>query len=174
MECIEIDFEVLNTNNPKSLIVGDTSPNWLTAEDKPAYLYITVPNSSKPKVFTFTKKDLNIFNSVNLGISFLSKDCSKSRYISLPDGVYTIELQTAFEDIKLKRYYLKTDTIEYEISKAIVDRILNKSQSNDCFFDTIKEVDKKIIVSKAFIKQGLITESIRYFNEAIDTFKSIK
>lgn len=173
MSCLHIDFDVLETNNPKKLMIGDTSQNWLHAENDPAYLYITIAGSRQPKIFTFDKKAITVFNSVNLGLSSV-KDCGDSKYADLPDGVYTIKLQSSYEEHYVQKYYLKTDIIELEISKKIVDNALNKSTDNNMFVNSVFEVEWKLKVAKAFIREGNLPLATRYYNEAVDVFKSIK
>lgn len=45
MRCIDIDFKVLESRDPKILMIGDVSRDWWTAEDRPAYISITLPLS---------------------------------------------------------------------------------------------------------------------------------
>lgn len=169
MECIHIDFDVLETNNPKKLMVGDTSSNWLTAQDKPAYLYITMPGSKKEKVFTFDKGSLTVFNSNNLGLSNPS-GCKKDDYLDLPDGLYKLKLQSQIEEVFVDKYYLKTDIMEKEIAKAIVKFALNKSTNNESFINKIFEVEWKIKVAKSFTLEGNAPMVMRYYNEAVKLF----
>lgn len=171
MECIHIDFDVLETNNPKKLMIGDTSSSWLHAEEEPAYLYITLPASKREKIFTFTKKSITVFNSNNLGLSSPNGNCRTDEYVDLPDGVYKIKLQSHFEEHFVEKYYLKTDIIEKEIAKRIVDNALNKSTNNDSFVNTIFEIEWKLKVAKSFILQCNVPMAMRYYNEAVDVYK---
>lgn len=173
MECIHIDFDVLETNNPKKLMIGDTSSNWLHAENEPAYLYITLPSSKKEKIFTFTKKSITVFNSNNLGFSIPNGNCKQDEYVDLPDGIYKIKLQSVFEDQYSEKYYLKTDIIEKEIAKKIVDNALNKSTNNDHFVNGIFELEWKLKVAKSFTLECNIPMAMRYYNEAVDVFKRL-
>lgn len=169
MECIHIDFDVLETNNPKKLMIGDTSINWLTAKEHPAYLYITFPGSKKEKIFTFEKGSIIVYNSNNLGLSTPS-GCKKDDYLDLPDGLYKIKLQSSFEEIFVEKYYLKTDIMEKEIAKAIVKFALNKSTNNESFINRIFEVEWKIKVAKSFTLEGNAPMVMRYYNEAVKLF----
>lgn len=169
MECIHIDFDVLETNNPKKLMIGDTSINWLTAKEQPAYLYITFPGSKKEKIFTFEKGNITVYNSNNLGLSTPS-GCKKDDYLDLPDGLYKIKLQSSFEEIFVEKYYLKTDIMEKEIAKAIVKFALNKSTNNESFINKLFEVEWKIKVAKSFTLEGNAPMVMRYYNEAVKLF----
>lgn len=172
MECLNIDFDVLETNNPKKLMVGDTSPNWLHAEDKPAYLYITLPGSKREHIFTFKKGGIQVYNSNNLGLSDVKDSCSGGEYVNLPDGIYKLKLQSGYEEHYVDKYYLKTDIIEKEVAKSIVRNALNPSANNQNFRDKMFEVDWKLRVAKSFMMECNINEASVYYNEAVELFKS--
>lgn len=172
MECLNIDFDVLETNNPKKLMVGDTSPNWLHAEDKPAYLYITLPGSKREHIFTFKKGGIQVYNSNNLGLSDIKDNCSGGEYVNLPDGIYKLKLQSGYEEHYVDKYYLKTDIIEKEVAKSIVRNALNPSANNQNFRDKMFEVDWKLRVAKSFMMECNINEASTYYNEAVELFKS--
>lgn len=173
MECIHIDFDVLETNNPKKLMIGDTSSNWSTAFEDPAYLYITMPGSKKEKQFIFSKKSITVFNSENLGINKVTNACDKTQYYDLPDGVYKIKLQSIYEDIYVEKIYLKTDIIEKEIAKKVVNNALNKSTNNDSFINCLFDLEYRLKVSKSFMLEGDVPMTMRYYNEAVDIFKML-
>lgn len=173
MACIEIDFDVLETNNPKKLMIGDTSKEWGFAEKDPAYLYITLPTSRQPKIYTFNKGNIEVYNSENLGLSSRGS-CGSKNYKDLPDGVYKIKLQSSYEEHFSEKYYLKTDIIEREIAKKVVEDALNKSRESEMIVDAIMEVKYKLLVAKSFIMEGQSTYATRYYNEAVDKFKNIK
>ena len=154
--------------NPKKLMIGDTSINWLDAKDLPAYLYITIPGSKREKIIEFNKNSIHVLNSENLGLGSQEFECKDLKYSDLPDGIYKIKLQSGFEDKFVEKYYLKTDSIEKEISKSIVRNALNISANNDNFIKTIFEVDWKLTTAKSFLREYDIQNAIRYYNEALD------
>lgn len=168
MECICIDFDVLETKDPKKLMIGDTSPNWLYAEDKPAYLYITLPGSNKEKIFTFKKHSIEVYNSNNLGLSQPSSNCNPQRYSDLSDGIYKIKLATSYEDTFVEKYYLKTDILEKEIAKKIVVNLLNPSDSNKEYLDRISKVDRLLMGAKSALIESNISLSSDLYNEAVE------
>ena len=116
---IKIDFQVIESDRPKYLTIGDLS-TWLYASNKPSYISITLPGSKKAITYSWLKNAINTFNSHNLGLSCLSGDCTEETYTDLPDGIYTICLKSGFEDIEEVKYYLKTDRTKLEIAKTIV------------------------------------------------------
>lgn len=171
MEKINIDFEVFNTNNPKTILIGDTS-TWLYAEEKPSMIYITLPGFTKPKPFSFKKKGLQVFNSNNLGLTELNLN-SEQEYIDLPDGVYTVKLESGFEGIEKQRYYLKTDIIDIEMSKYVINNVLEYSRSQQKVIDSITNIRWNLYLAKSFTQNSDISKATIYYNEAVDLFKEL-
>lgn len=160
MECIKLDFDVLETRDPRKLKIEDSSRNWLHAIDLPAYLYITLPGSTQAKIFDFVKGSVRTFTAEDLELS--SPKCS-----DLPDGIYKIKLQSGFEEHYVEKYYLKTDLLEQEISKGLIKNALNLSSDSDAYVESVFNVDWKLMVAKAFARECNIPMATRYYNEAL-------
>lgn len=173
MRCIDIDFKVLESRDPKILMIGDVSRDWWTAEDRPAYISITLPNSNKPRNFTFTKNQINIFNSITLGLNKFRGDCKKEVYLNLPDGLYRIELLSDFEGISKEALYLKTDLIKKKIAEKIADSYLKDKTETRGLYDRISEIDYKLTVAESFTLQGYYKEANRFFSEALKDFNCL-
>jgi hypothetical protein len=164
---IKIDFEIFETGNPKILSIADTS-NWLYAENKPAYISIKLPGSSKFITTPFKKWAVNNFNSHTLGLSCLKADCTEEIYVNLPDGVYTIKVLSGFEDIEKERYYLKTDVIELELSKSLVAKVGFEYTSNISEqIAPYKNISATLLVAKDATKEGDFIKADRYFQQAV-------
>lgn len=162
---IKIDFQVLETHDPKFLLVGDTSV-WEYAIKKPAYILITLPGSSKPYQFAFDKNSINIFNSHNLGLSCFIDDCQDENYVDLPDGVYTICVKSFYEGIEKMKYYLKTDRFEVELKKTIIKNGLEYDEEDREFRDIIYQVKWLLDTAKSWASEGDFVKSSRFFNKA--------
>ena len=158
---ININFDTFS-NSPLYLAVMDLS-EWVYAEDKPSYISILVPGSKKPKTFSFKKFKTNIFNSHNLGLSCLKADCTKEEYVDLPDGIYTIELLSGFEDISCKKYYLKTDRFEIEYQKVLIAFGTDVDQN---FINYMTKIKYTLDVAKSHTMNGNFVETHKYFQEA--------
>lgn len=172
MDKIIIDFEVINTNNPKTLLIGDTS-KWLHAKDKPSFINITLPGYTKSKPFTFKKDSMQVFNSHNLGLTEFIKCVDEQEYIDLPDGVYTFLLESGYENIEKKRYYLKTDTLKLELAKFVTKNLLEYSKSDVKVMDAVQKIKWNIYLAESFTIQSDIAKATIYYNEAVDSFKEI-
>lgn len=162
---ITVDFQIIDTRNPKLLMIGDTS-FWSYAENKPAYILITLPGSSKAKSFTFKKHSLNNFNSHNLGISCLKGDCTDEDYKELPDGIYTICVKSSYEGIEHKAYYLKTDRFDLELSKTVVERALEYDANDKSFREAIFDIKWWLFSAQSQAKLGDFVKANMYFNKA--------
>ena len=163
---ININFTVYS-DSPSHLYIKDLS-DWVYAEDLPSYIEIILPGSKKTKNFSFVKFKTNIFNSHNLGLSCLSADCTEEEYVDLPDGIYTINLKSGFENICKKKHYLKTDIFEIEYAKILIDKGTNVTQN---FINYMTKVSYTLDVAKSHIVVGNIKESSKYFEEAKELLK---
>lgn len=162
---IKIDFQVIESKNPKYLTVGDTS-EWLYASNKPSYISITLPGSKKAITHTWKKNAINNFNSHNLGISCLTGDCGKETYVELADGIYTLCLKSGFEGIEEKKFYLKTDRTDLEFAKTVVRNNLEYSQNDESFRKDMLDIKWLLTVAKSHAYTGDFVKADRFFEEA--------
>ena len=158
---ININFTVFS-DSPLYISIADLS-DWLYAINLPAYLSITIPGSKKPKVFSFTKERINVFNSHNLGLSCLTNDCTEEIYNSLPDGIYTICLKSGYENIEETKFYLKTDRFNIEYSKVMIK---DGIEYNKDFIEYMMQVKFLVDVAKSHAMCGDFVKSNKYFQEA--------
>lgn len=152
MKNITIDFQVYDSNDPKKIIVLDTSI-WSLIEDKPAIIEIISPGEKKPVVHYYTKNGITVLNSVNLGLN--CGDCGKE-FFDLPDGVYEITVKGSPDKFNKKRYYLKTTTLLNKIDDALL-KVYNDCQTcseNLTDVDKILRYKNLIDIAEAFIRKG--------------------
>ena len=161
---INIDFEVIPTYNPQKLLVGDASV-WLNAENKPAYILITPPGSKKAISNSFQKERINIFTSVNLGMSCLNT-CGEQDYVDLPDGIWTINVKSAYQGIEKIRYYLKTDRFRLELDKIYIKASLEYNIKDKQLREDFSDVELMIRTAEAFARDGDFSKASRDFSEA--------
>ena len=159
---IEVFFDVYS-HTPTHLYVRDLS-DWEYAENLPSYIKITTPGSKKPKTFSFKKYKDNIFNSHNLGLSCLSADCTGQDYIDLPDGVYTIQVLSGYENIDETKYYLKVDRFNIEYQKVLIKYGTENVDQN--FINYMTKIKYVLDVAKSHTMDGNFVEANRYFNES--------
>lgn len=159
---ININFRVFS-DSPQEITIADFS-EWIYAEDKPAFLEITMPGSSKVKTFSFNKRQFNGYNSNNLGLSCLTADCKEEKYTDLPDGIYTISLLSSYENQSKLKYYLKTDRYEIEFSKVMIKYGLEITTPD--FLRYMVETDGILKVAKSHTMLGDFTKAQKFFEEA--------
>ena len=164
---ININFTVFS-DSPLYISIADLS-DWLYAENLPAYLSITIPGSKKPKVFSFTKERINVFNSHNLGLSCLKGDCTEEVYVDLPDGIYTICVKSGYEGIETLKYYLKTDRFEVEMAKVMIKDGLEYDKE---FVLKMTKIRFLLDVAKSHALMGDFVKAQRFFEESKGLLKT--
>lgn len=143
IDSYKIDFAVLESNNPKTLIILDQS-YYLEDIEKPL-LQITPPGFTGRIELEYTPNSIIVLNSDSLG---LTEDCDYEDLADLPDGVYVIRMAVCpYDELYAKRCYLKTTRLDcmYENLLLTVDV--------DCMFDSQKTkndiVDIDILIRSA-------------------------
>ena len=175
MKNVHIDFQIYDSNDPKQIIVLDTSI-WAHIEDKPAVIEILTPGETKWVGYNYTKNGVNILNSINLGLNCY--DCGKE-FIDLPDGVYEIVVKGSPDKFNKKRYYLKTTTLQNKIDDALLKVYSDCSTCSDNLTDVDKILRYKNLISiaEAFIRKGFKCEAqdiIYKIQEFIKKFNNCK
>lgn len=157
MRKIHIDFQVYDSNDPKQIIILDTSI-WSHIEDKPAVIEIITPGNVKPVGYTYLKNGVTILNSINLGLN--CQDCGEE-FIDLPDGVYEITVKGSPDKFNKKRYYLKTTTIQSKIDDVLLQTYsnCNNCEENNTNIEKILRYQNLIKIAEAFLRKGYSCES---------------
>ena len=115
MKKIHIDFQIYDSEDPKQIIVLDTSI-WSYIEDKPSIIEILTPGEKDAVVYPYTKNGFNILNSINLGLN--CSDCNQN-LLDLPDGVYEITIKGSPDSFYKKRCYLRTTIIQSKLDDLL-------------------------------------------------------
>jgi hypothetical protein len=161
---IEIDF-IIDTNfDPNLIIVGDMS-KWYNAENLPSTICITPPGFTKSINNTFVKHKLNIFNSVNLGLSCLT-ECDEQELVDLSDGIWTITVRSGYAGIEKTRYLLKTDRLTMELDKIYIKTGLEYDIKDSTFREDLSIIEFLIRTAEAWVRQGNFVKAGRDFAEA--------
>ena len=169
---IHIDFTVLNTGDPKEILLGDKS-SWGIAESQPAYFIIVPPGSSKGITLNFKKNSIFFLNSVNLGLSCVHADCSPQDYINLADGVWEFRLKSSFVGQEKTRYYLKDDTLRTEIDKIRIKQGFDYKPDSD-ILKTLDKVEFLLSAAHSFVKDGDFKNSMKGYEEAKKLLNKLK
>lgn len=154
---IHIDFQIYDSNDPKQIIVLDTSI-WGSIENKPSIIEIIPPGSIEKSILFYDKNAVNILNSQNLNVNYSQTD--KTQY-DLDDGVYEITVKGSPEDYNKKRYYLKTTTLQNELDNLLIKSYSDCKSCIDNNEDTgkILRYYNLISVAEALLRKGYNCES---------------
>lgn len=167
---INIDFQVINSNDPAVLLVGDFS-SWAHIENKPAVIEVIVPGASYPISFSFVKNSINALNGSNLNLG--CGDC-EGAYPDLPDGIYTITVIGSPDTFRKQRYYLKTDKTRLELDRLYTMIGLEYSIDNKEYIEALSKTEFYLRVAEAHTRRGYIGKAKRFFDEAQILIKRYK
>lgn len=165
-----ISFQVLETKDPDTLMVADTS-NWGAIVGKESIIEISTPNSSKVKTFYFDKGKINIFNSSLLGTSTEGIICA------LPDGVYTIKVIGSPDSFYECKDYLKNDSTKLKLYKELCALGSDCDEISDEKRDEIVQQFLNVEISEACAATGDMkgaAETLKKVNEDLTKMDECK
>lgn len=144
VQTYNIDFAILETNDPKKLVLVDQS-NYLDAAEKPM-LFITPPGFTGHLEVPYKPNTLIVLNSDKIG---LTEACNYDYLADLPDGVWQITMAVCpYKELFAKKCYLKTTQLEAQYR----DLLLKLDAGSPCMEDKkLKEqiIDTDILIQSA-------------------------
>ena len=162
---IKIDFNVIETDNHKTLLVADNS-NWSVIESEPSIIEITLPGMRNPVVNYFDKKSINNFNSVNLNLSCVGGGCDELEWTELPDGVYTICVKGSPSKFQETKNYFRTNKIRERFDLLIINSNIGCEGSSKVDFKEILDIDMLIKSTEANTRFGDINSASKDYQLA--------
>lgn len=172
---INIDFEIIPTYNPQKLWIADSSL-WLGAENLASTICIISPGSKKAVNIAFQKHKINIFHSLNLGLSCLI-ECEEQKYANLPDGIWTISVKSGYTGVDKKRYYLKTDVIRIKLDEIYIKAGLEYDKNSKRIREDLMDIEFLLRTAEAFARRGDFVKANRDYtvaSELIDKYINCK
>lgn len=163
MYSIEIDFQVIESNDPKVLLVWDTS-RWSFIKNKPATITVTYEDET-PTIEYFAKNRLNIIDSYRI---------FNQHGKELPDGLYTILVEGSPDIHNKERYYFSTSQIRRDID------LLYKEQNTKEEKNELIKLEQLLFTINALIRRTMPVEAKRVYKalktmvEDISTYKECK
>lgn len=161
MNKINLDFEVVSTNNPKTLRVADQS-EWGMIADRPAIIEIIPPGEENPYTYYLGKNQLNVFNSKTLGIN----PGREGGFENLKDGIYDITIKGSPSSYSVNRKYLKTDSIRLNIDKVWARSTVLCDHEDDDTIEKIKEIEFLLVAAEANTRLGNFEEVKQLYEKA--------
>lgn len=111
----KIDFEILPTSNPKTLVFLDAS-EYMEQPDRPL-LEVTLPGHIKYMLVNVAAGKVNTFNSNTIG---LSERFDTNCLVELPDGVYTLKFKICpYDQVFIQKYHLRTVILKRDLNKLL-------------------------------------------------------
>lgn len=150
MNNIKLQFEVLNTFNPKTLLIADQS-EWGILGNRASIIEIKRPGSEDVYTYYLGKNQLNVFNSKTLGIN---PGKPADEMVDLPDGIYDITIKGSPSSYSANRKYLKTDSMRLNIDKVWARAGVLCDDEDDDVIEKIKEIEFVLTVAESSMRLG--------------------
>lgn len=163
-----LDFDIFS--DLYWLRVADYS-KWGMIEYGTSIIELTIPGYINPITRYFDKYKTNGFNSVNLELN-CQGDCEGVDLVALPDGIYAIKVIGSPSKFFKERFYLKTDKIDSDISRIVVDSFTKKCHSK--IDPQLTEIEILLRGAKAHLLQGIIKEASYLFDLAQKRVEKLK
>lgn len=151
---IEIDFDVLPTDNPKYLRIHDQS-YWGMIEGKPSVIDIKTPGTDAYIRNVFKKSKIASFTSVSLNLNCPQSDCDDLELLDLPDGIYEIVLLGSPSTFKKEKFYLRTTKFDLKLDELRIDIYSNNCTACKNKKEALLEIEYLIAVAESATKQGI-------------------
>jgi hypothetical protein len=140
----EIDFEIINTGNPKTIVFMDSS-SYFEAPDRPL-LQITPPGFSKFFTVNIAYGKLNTLNSNIIGLSHV---LDTSALVDLPDGVWTFVYRICpYDKIFITKFHLRTVHLKKKLNQ------LFDLAGTECDFEHNPQFKKEMVDIFLLIAKG--------------------
>lgn len=155
-----LDFEILSTGNPKTLVFLDSS-EYMTEPERPL-LELTLPGHSKYFLLNVVARKVNTFNSNTIGLSeVFDSNC----LVELPDGVYTAKFKICpYDKVWIQKSFLRTTLLEKSLDKILTYINLDCEKEKKIFVDIMVLIE----AAKANVKNNIIKKGIEQFAAAIE------
>jgi hypothetical protein len=175
---LNLDLLVVDTHNPQTLGIADTSFYPLGLQIITPSIQITPP--SYPKItLPFASQNLTIYNSNILGITCIGGDCNGT--VDLPDGIWKLKYTIAPANERLvEKSFMRTEKIQQQWGIAFLsaeikgcDSRLNQQQKDelDTIFDLIQgaiasanQCNDISAMNKYRLAQSLLNKFIKNYN----------
>lgn len=169
---INIDFQVLNTNDPTLLSIADYSV-WGQLLNKPSIIEVLLPGESIPRIEYFNQGQVNVFTSINLGLNCIN-DCGEVDRINLPDGIYTITLKGSPDTFNMTRKYLRTEIIQLELDKLYINLNLLCERKDEGKINKLTDIDLLLKAAASNVRHDNICEAQELFLKAQELIDKTK
>jgi len=155
-----LDFEIIKTDDPKKLIISDSS-DWTGLGV--AQIEILLPDCLTPEVLTFNKNIINTFYFADLALTVEE----------LPDGMYTINLKDFETTVNLSKDYLRTANLRLEIDKLYLKCFNKYDFISEYFVESISNINLYLEAAYANVRNGDTKRAVSFYlkiRDKVDSF----
>lgn len=145
-----LDFEIITTEDPKKLVIVDSS-TWVGA----AGINITLPEATTPITLVLNKNLVNTFYNADLNV--IEEE--------LPDGLYTVAIDDGTELTNLSKDYLRTASLKKNIDKLYL-RCYIDCDTPLSFVNKITDIELNLEAAYAHLNLGDSTKAIYFYKRA--------
>lgn len=143
-----LDFEIIETDNPKLLIFIDGSEYMDEHPEKPL-LEIKLPGFNDYFIVSMKHREVNILNANTIGITktFVNNyQC----LVDLPDGVWTLTYRICPYEVVFKtKHILRTEQLNIKIKQ-----LYKLIEATDCSLKEDRRLKNKLIDINIFLQTG--------------------
>jgi hypothetical protein len=144
IDTYKIDFLILESNDPKVLVLLDRS-NYLSNPEKPK-LEVTLPGFTGHIEVDYVINGVTVLDS---DVLKLTEACEYSELADLPDGVWHITQKVCpYDEMFTKKCYLKAQTLQNSFNDLLI------SLDNNCNCVDMAKVTRDIIEIDILIKSA--------------------
>lgn len=161
---VKVDFMIFTHTDPTQIAIGDMS-KWGVAKNQPSNLLITPPGSKKQINHTFPKEKIHFLNASNLGLSCVQNSCDNEEYEDLDDGIWEFCLQSAYEGLEKRRYFLKADLLRIDLDKIYIKAGIEYNPNSQIVKDLF-DAEFWFMSAHAQMREGNKSKANRDYNES--------
>lgn len=154
-----LNFDIFETNNPKTLGVMDSSIYDSTPITSPI-ISILLPGYVVPVHLQYQPNKVNIYNSNNLGLTDVDDPAD---FTELPDGIYTINYSFIPRDTYyIEKKIFRTMKLQKKFEKAIL------KYGSEC--STKKDQLNKLLEIEFYMYGAIANANVCEYNKAIQLY----
>lgn len=146
-----LDFEIISTGNPKTLVFLDSS-DYMSEPERPL-LEITLPGYNKYFLVNVAARKVNTFNSNTIGLTeVLNDDC----LVNLPDGAYKFRFKICpYTQAYIDKAFMRTTLLEERLADVYEKLDIACDNDNNDVKKQVVEIHSLIEGAKLIVNRDI-------------------
>lgn len=159
----ELDFEIVPTGNPKTIVFVDSS-DYFESPDRPL-LQVFPPGHNRYFVVNIMPGKVNTLNSSIIG---LAPVLHTSSLVDLADGVWTFTYMICpYDKVFITKYYLRTTTLDQKLNQVFDYADCDcEFERNEKFKNEIVDIILLVEKAKANAAKGEVSKASEAYQKA--------